>query len=281
MKSLKQKIYIIGSGIPIGFVISAYLMVLLSVPTGRFSFLSIPVVAIIELVVSAVIIIKKKDGWLHRILLEFGKEKQIYVSIIAIALVLILFQAQGVYSSKGAVWSGSNYATDFMFHIGIGTSVLFSRFPPRYLYLYNATNVFPFIGDFYTQALSYSGFGIIASTYAVNFMLWFSLAAMLIMFFVALGKDKKAAAVAVIIFLFFSLALNFLIMWAFNISLPGLTLQTLHSITKRGRNSSESDIPKIMLLRNIATAKIRPTALAIPNFCPSSFYISRRRAYPK
>ncbi len=233
-KSLKQKIYIIGSGIPIGFVISAYLMILLSVPSGRFNFLSIPVVAIIELVVSAIIIIKKKDGWLRSIREEFGKEKQIYVSIIAIALVLMLFQAQGIYSSKGAIWSGSNYATDFMFHIGIGTSVLFSSFPPRYLYLYNATNVFPFIGDFYTQALSYSGFGIIPSTYAVNFMLWFSLVAMLIMFFATLGKDKKAAAVAVIIFLFFSLALNFLIMWAFNISLPGFTLQTLHSITKRG-----------------------------------------------
>ncbi len=234
-KSLKQKIYIIGSGIPIGFVISAYLMVLLSIPSGRFNFLSIPAVAIIELVVSVIIIIKKRDGWwLRHIRDEFTKEKQIYVSIIAIALVLMVFQAQGVYSSKGAIWSGSNYATDFMFHIGIGTSVLFSGFPPRYLYLYNATNVFPFIGDFYTQTLSYSGFGIIASTYAVNFMLWFSLVSMLIMFFVALGKDKKAAPVAVIIFLFFSLALNFLMMWAFNISLPGFTLQTLHSITKKG-----------------------------------------------
>ncbi len=232
---LQKRIYIIGAGIPIGFIISAYMMLVLSIPFGSFNALSVPITALIELLLSAAILRTRRKEWRwSKFETEFKKNKFVYTSIITIALLLILFQAQGLYSSNGAIWSGSNYATDFMFHIGIGTSVLFSSFPPHYPYIYNATNVFPFIGDFYTQLLSYSGFGIAGSTYAVNFLLWLSLAAMLAFFFAALSKEEKTVPIGIIIFLFFSLALNFIVMSSFNISLPGFTLNTLHSISKQG-----------------------------------------------
>ncbi len=234
---VKERLYRIGAGVVVGFILSTYIILLFEIVAMRFIDISVMLTSLIEIVISYTIIRRignstsLSPGPLKA---EFKQNRMRYLGIILLTLFFVLLQIAGVHQHGNGIWTSYNYGSDLLFHIGIGNSLIYSGFPPSYPYIYNTTNVFPFIGDFYTEILSYNGFGILGSTYMVNFLLWFSLICMLMLFFDRIGKNPKASFFAVVLFIFFSLGLNFLILTGFNLSLPGLTHFSVDQISNRG-----------------------------------------------
>lgn len=240
---IKERLYRIGAGIVVGFILSTYIILLFEIVAGRFIDTTVILTSLIEIVISYTIIGRiRGTASLNPkpLIAEFHSDRVRYIGIIALTSFFIILQIAGVHHHGNGIWTSYNYGSDLLFHIGIGNSLIYSGFPPVYPYIYNTTNVFPFIGDFYTQILSYNSFGILGSTYMVNFALWFSLICMLMLFFDKIGKNPRVSIFAVVIFVFFSLGLNFLILTGFNLSLPGMTHFSIDQISGRGLISTLS-----------------------------------------
>ncbi len=223
---LEKRIFIYAAGIPIGFVASSYMALALEAAIGTFTGLIMAAVVLTEAVLCYFMLRNRRASKLFdvkQVKLEYRHSRGLHISILIVSFVLIVFQAFALTSSNGTLYASSNYGTDLLFHLGVGQSLIYSGFPPTYLYSYTAKNVFPFITDFYSAMLYYAGFGVVLAFNAMNFLLWFSFSAMLIFFFNLIARNYKIAAAAVPMFLFFSLGFNFLLLYYFNIGLPELS----------------------------------------------------------
>jgi hypothetical protein len=231
---LGLKVFRLAAGIPVGFAFSTYMVLALEAMNSSFSGWLMVIAAAIELALSY-LMLRHNGNWKvfspRDLAAEGNNNRGMYIAIILIAAFLIFLQSHGIStSSTGSVIASFNYGGDLLFHLGQGNSLIYSGFPPRYLYSYNATNVFPFISDFYSAMLLYNGFNIAAAFNASDYALWFAFTAMLILFFTLIGKNYKVSAAAVFMFLFFSLGFNFLIIGYFHVPIYGVTQQTIANL---------------------------------------------------
>lgn len=237
---LGLKVFRFAAGIPVGFTFSTYIVLALEAVNSTFSGWLMLIAIAVELVLSYLMLSHNRN-WkifnLRDIAAEGNNNRGAYIAIILIAFFLILLQSHGITtSSTGSVIASFNYGGDLLFHLGQGNSLIYSGFPPKYLYSYNATNVFPFISDFYSAMLLYNGFNIAAAFNASDYALWFAFTAMLILFFTLIGKNYKVSAVAIFMFLFFSLGFNFLIIGYFHVPIYGVTQQTITNLNQNWFN---------------------------------------------
>ncbi len=236
---LGLKLFRYAAGIPVGFAFATYIVLALEAVTTVFSGWLMLIAIAIELVLSY-IMLRRKNNWkifsLSGIAAEGDSNRGLYIAIILIAAFLIFLQSHGITTSAGSLMASFNYGGDLLFHLGVGNSLIYSGFPPMYLYSYNATNVFPFISDFYSAMLLYNGFGIAAAFNASDYALWFSFTVMLILFLTLIGKNYKVSAASIFMFLFFSLGFNFLIIGYLHIPIYGLTVQGITNLDQNWFN---------------------------------------------
>ncbi len=167
-------------GIPTGITASSFILLILYAINGSFTntlfYAAIGLLAII----SVLLFYPSKIKDVH--LLNKGKGSQDtenYKKIIIWSLVVYIIIAavfiSSLYMSNGTLYCiGPAICSDLMYHIGIGNSLIYTHFPPKYLFTLDAKNVFPFIADFYSSVLMKYGLGLRWSILLPDLMLFFS-----------------------------------------------------------------------------------------------------------
>ncbi|MEM3827317.1 MAG: hypothetical protein QXR58_01820, partial [Candidatus Micrarchaeaceae archaeon] len=219
---------------PIGFSISAFLVLAFDAYAGGFKSYMMALASIAMLAASAAIFYKRRKLKMFSFSLlvkQIRSEKLFYLLLILVIAMLIIFQYRGVYYGAKGIWGGDNYGTDFLFHVSIGNSLIYSGWPPKLLYADGAPNVFPFIADFYTAMLAYTGIPVVFALYLMNFLLYFSIAVLFVYFISLITKHRVAAIAGFILFLFCSLGMNMVFLYLFHISLPYLSYAQIKSST--------------------------------------------------
>ncbi len=222
---------------PIGFVIAAFLALSMEAAATAFSQWIVLASSLVMLAISYVLYRKSSGRDMFRLKVirrQFLKQKCFYISIFIVLAALLVLMTYGVHNAANGIHGADNYGTDFLFHVSIGNSVVYTGFPPKLLYIANQTNAFPFIADFYTSILSYTGINIVNSWYMTNYPLWYSLVLLSIYFISIIIKRRYAAIVGFLLFLLCSLWLNAVILYAAGVSLPYLPVSILQSDVQHG-----------------------------------------------
>ena len=194
-KYVSQRLILFAMGVPIGFALAAYCTLFFEILFGSFHWWLVALASLLMLAISFYLCLHLR--WRRKGLAEFRKElrdhRLLYCGILLISLVLMLMQYQGLRATAGGVSAADNYGVDFLFHLGIGNSLIYGPFPPQFPYAAGAANVYPFIPDFYSALLVYSGLGLVMPFYLMNFLLYFSLVAIgSYLFFQAVEKPVAA-----------------------------------------------------------------------------------------
>jgi hypothetical protein len=222
---------------PIGFVIAAFLALSMEAAASVFSQWIVLASSLVMLALSYILYRKSPGRDMFRLKVirrQFLKQKWFYISVFIVLAALLVLMTYGVHNAANGIHGADNYGTDFLFHVSIGNSVVYTGFPPKLLYIANQTNAFPFIADFYTSILAYTGINIVNSWYMTNYPLWYSLVLLSVYFISIIIKRRYAAIVGFLLFMLCSLWLNAVILYAMGVSLPYLPVSILQSDVQHG-----------------------------------------------
>ena len=214
-----------GFAFPIGFVLAAFIVLAMDFAAGGFRNTFIGAAIPIMLFVSYVLYRESESREMldfSRLRRQISKDKLFYVLAVALIAFIWALQIAGVHSGPAGIYGRDNFGTDFLFHISIGNSVIYSGWPPKLLYAYKTRNVFPFIADFYNAILMFNGIGPVTALYMTNLVLYFAIVMCATYFISLILKNRIAALAALIMFLFCSLSINMVLIALFRVSLPYL-----------------------------------------------------------
>ncbi len=230
---IKENVIKYAFAIPVGFTMATFLVLIMDAMFKGFNNIFVIYASLIMILTSTIILIKNKNIKMFKkelLLKQIKKEKLFYGILFVLIIALIILQIFGVHNSSNGIVGGDNYGTDFLFHISIGNSVIYTGWPPKLLYANYATNVFPFISDFYMSILIFNGIQPVYALYLINFLLYFSLVTSTVYFIILITKHKKAAIFAFILFLFCSVGLNMFLIYIFRINLPFFSYSQIQSM---------------------------------------------------
>ncbi len=217
---------------PIGFAFATYLVVIFEAVGGSFNDYCVLAASIIMLAFSYLLYrgagSREMFDW-KLFKKQVNRETLFYALITIVFVLLAAMQVVGVNNTPRGIGSGGNYGTDFLFHVSIGNSLVYSGWPPRLLYANGASNVFPFITDFYTSILMFNGIGPVTALYLMNMLLWFSIVVITVYFVSLITKRKVASVFGFLLFLLCGVTLNVLILAATGVNLPNSGLAGLIS----------------------------------------------------
>lgn len=223
---VRQRLIRFAIGIPIGFSLGAYSVLAFEMVSGRFSPLIVALATLLMLLISFLLILFGIRRGLFfagakrlrkELTSEFRSNKHLYYGIFLISFLLIVMQYRGLTQAAGSLIGSDNYGVDYLFHLGIGNSLIYSGFPPRFPYASGAINVYPFIPDFYSAILINSGMGLVMPFYLMNFLLYFSIVAIGSYLFYVFSKSQLLPAFAMILFLFCGEGLSLIVMGILNV----------------------------------------------------------------
>ncbi len=219
---VELRIIRLAMGIPMGFAIAAYLVLLMEAFVGSFNEFFMLAASLLMLALSFLLYFARRRSLLKAFTLtleEFNAHGIFYASIMCFTAGLILLQVQGLHTvGGGTIQGGDNFGLDYLYHLGIGNSLIYTGFPPKLPYAAGALNIYPFIPDFYYSMLVYSGAGLITSYYLMNFLLYFSLIAVGSFLFYKISKSQRLPVVGMAIFIFCGQGLSLLVMLLLNAS---------------------------------------------------------------
>ncbi len=222
---VSQRVIRFAMGIPIGFALASYSALAFKILTKDFNQVTILLAILLMLAVSVSVyeirakkgrLLAKPKGIKLELLNEFKDYRFLYCSIFLISFLLIIMQYKGLSQSGSGLIGADNYGVDYLFHLGIGNSLIHNGFPPGFPYAAGAINVYPFIPDFYSAILVNSGMGLVIPFYLMNFLLYFSIVAIGSYLFYVLSKNQLLPAFAMIMFLFCGEGLSLIIMGILN-----------------------------------------------------------------
>ncbi|MGC8687698.1 MAG: hypothetical protein ACP5RM_03300 [Candidatus Micrarchaeia archaeon] len=136
-----------------------------------------------------------------------GKDKIAFRKVIAISLVVYAIIAMvliiSIYMKNGTLYCvGPALCSDLMYHIGIGNSIVYTHFPPKYLFTIDTINVFPFISDFYSAVLMRYGMGLLLAVMLPYMLLFFSAVVGTALLSYRITKSPLAVAITLLVFWF-------------------------------------------------------------------------------
>ncbi|MDE1855339.1 MAG: hypothetical protein KGH57_03425 [Candidatus Micrarchaeota archaeon] len=147
--------------------------------------------------------------------------KAVLYTIILVFAIIAFVLITSLYVSNNSLYCvGPQICSDLLYHIGVGNSVIYSGFPPKYPFTIDALNVFPFISDFYSALLMKYGLGLSQSIVIPDLILFFSAVAMTTEFAYAVLKNKFATLAAMLIFWFGSNFIMAFIIYPLNSTFP-------------------------------------------------------------
>ncbi|MEM4097900.1 MAG: hypothetical protein QXS81_04355 [Candidatus Micrarchaeaceae archaeon] len=167
-------------GLPVGMIISSFILLVLYIANGYFDntifYLTLIVLALTSI---ALFYPFKLDKFSIYGAGKGKKERKslrnliVWSSIVYAIIAFVLLSS--LYMKNGTLYClGPAICSDLMYHIGIGNSLIYTHFPPKYLFTINATNVFPFMSDFYTAVLIKFGLSLQWAVLLPDLMLFFS-----------------------------------------------------------------------------------------------------------
>jgi len=165
-----------GLGIPIGIASAAFIMLAIYAILGTFSY-AVTDATIILLAGASVLLCAKRQRNFSAVRANkfAAMPNDLVAGVLAISAIIGIVFASNLYMSNGSIYCGNiGMCSDFMYHFGIGVSLLTYHFPPLYPFTIKAINVFPFINDFYSAVLYKYGFGITGSFIITDILLIFS-----------------------------------------------------------------------------------------------------------
>lgn len=225
---ISQRMIRFAMGVPIGFALASYSALSFEIASGKFNQLTVAFAVLLMLAISlAAYLIGKqkgkfsvgKKGLRWELAKELNDHRRLYYGIFLISFLLIAMQYRGLTMNGSGLIGSDNYGVDYLFHLGIGNSLIYSGFPPRFPYASGAINVYPFIPDFYSAILINSGMGLVMPFYMMNFLLYFSIVAIGSYLFYVFSKSQLLPSFAMIIFLFCGEGLSLVTMGLLNIPL--------------------------------------------------------------
>ncbi|MGC8710603.1 MAG: hypothetical protein ACP5RF_03290 [Candidatus Micrarchaeia archaeon] len=218
-------------GFPTGVVVSSFLLLALYALNGYFNnvifYLTLTLLAVIS--VALLYPFKFKGFGLYG-RKNKGKDKNSFRKVIAVSLIVYVIIAfvllSSMYMENGTLYCiGPAICSDLMYHIGIGNSLIFTSFPPKYLFTINATNVFPFISDFYTAVLMNYGMGLNLSAMLPYLLFFFSAVVGVALLTYRITKSPLIVATTLFIFWFgsdYMMGIIFYSLGSANITIPNV-----------------------------------------------------------
>jgi len=144
---------------------------------------------------------------LHKPKLILGKPltslpKWAWISAIAITVIIAIIFVAGTGHYSNGIYCIDASCSDALYHVGIGYSVAYGSYPPKYLFTIGTMNVFPFMSDLYMGMLHRTGLGIVDSILLPDVMLIFSFVWLSMMVAYAISKSTRISIMASIMFWF-------------------------------------------------------------------------------
>ncbi|MEM3415845.1 MAG: hypothetical protein QW719_00705, partial [Candidatus Micrarchaeaceae archaeon] len=167
-------------GFPVGMIISSFILFALYAVNGYFDntifYVTLVLIASITIVLFYPFRFDKFSVYDYT---NQKKERTTFMHVTIWSLIVYAIIAfvllSSLYMKNGTLYClGPAICSDLMYHIGIGNSLIYTHFPPKYLFTIDATNVFPFISDFYTAVLIRFGLGLQWAVLLPDLILFFS-----------------------------------------------------------------------------------------------------------
>ena len=141
---------------------------------------------------------KKNDSNMQ--MTSLPKWAAIFALAIAIIIAIIFIAGTGNYGN--GIYCIDASCSDALYHIGIGYSVAFGHFPPKYYFTVGTKNVFPFMSDLYMGMLHRFGLGIVSALMLPDVMLVFSFVWLSMVVAYAISKSTRISIISTIMFWF-------------------------------------------------------------------------------
>lgn len=212
-------------GIPIGIAISSFIVLGFDALAGGFSdsvfYMSLLVMLL------AIIVLYRRELLSGRLRIRKLKPTSVPKSVLYIILLIFGIIAfvllTSVYMSNGTLYCiGPSLCSDLFYHMGTGNSVIYSGFPPKWLFTTNAINVFPFINDLYSALLINYGLGLVPSVIIPYLVLFFSAVTLTTEFAYFVLKNRFATLASMLVFWFGSDFIMAFIAYPLSSALPGI-----------------------------------------------------------
>jgi hypothetical protein len=212
-------------GVPTGITVASFILLTLYFINGYFDNTIFYLTLVITFLISLALLYPFKFRGLSWYGSEKSKKnKRSFKKLIAWSMIVYAIIAfiliSSLYMKDGTLYCiGPAICSDLMYHIGIGNSLIYTSFPPKYLFTLNAINVFPFISDFYTATLIKYGLGLQWSVLLPDLMLFFSAVLGVALLTYRVTKSVFISVAALFIF------------WFGSDYMMGIALYSLSSIT--------------------------------------------------
>ncbi len=232
-KAVKDTLVKYAFAFPIGFASAPFIVVVQDMLAGGFGDWQMAVAAAVMLASFLFLYRKSSGAQMYRLSVlkkQVSSAKLFHAVMFAMIAFFFALQIAGVYHNSLGIVGGDNYGTDFLFHISIGNSLIYTGWPPKLLYADYARNVFPFIADFYTSMLSFNGMPYTIALYMMNLPLYFSITFATVYLITLLTRRRLAAAFGFFTFIFCSLGFSMVLLYVFHAgfaSLPYSQVQAL------------------------------------------------------
>ena len=126
---IKENVIKYAFAIPVGFTMATFLFLIMDAMFKGFNNIFVIYASLIMILTSTIILIKNKNIKMFKkelLLKQIKKEKLFYGILFVLIIALIILQIFGVHNSSNGIVGGDNYGTDFLFHISIGNSVIYT-----------------------------------------------------------------------------------------------------------------------------------------------------------
>ncbi len=238
-RAIKDTLVKYGFAFPIGFTLASFIVTAQDALVGSFSDLLMVSASAVMLAMFAALYLKSSDAQMYRLPVlkkQVSSEKLFHAVMLSIVAFFFMLQIAGVYHNPTGIVGGDNYGTDFLFHISIGNSLIYTSWPPKLLYADFARNVFPFIADFYTSMLSYNGVPYTLALYMMNLPLYFSIVFGTVYFITLLTRRRIAAAFGLLSFVFCSLGFSMILLYLLHIGAVAMPYSQVASLASNPIN---------------------------------------------
>ncbi len=193
----------VAFGIPAGIAIFTGLLFLLDAIFGSFSLPLLYIELILLTIPTILDLVKKKYAHKSgRRLPKFNLNTYLLLAILVLTIIISSIFVFSVAKIGNTIYCIDAGCSDTLYHVGIGNSLIYSQFPPKYFFAIGTTNVYPFMNDLFSMLLNYLGFGVVASIIIPDLLLIFSFVTLSVLFTYRLTKKVGATLAAVSIFWF-------------------------------------------------------------------------------
>ncbi|MGC8651867.1 MAG: hypothetical protein ACP5UH_01280 [Candidatus Micrarchaeia archaeon] len=210
MRFIRAWLEAVAFGVPVGIALFAAFLFLLYTVVGSLSLLTIcmaVVVFLLPVIVDMSFGFVRSNHKTHTLrrgqaLSLFGIDANLVLAIFVLSIIIssiFLFSVSRIGNTIYCIDAG---CSDTMYHIGLGNSLIYSAFPPKYPFTIGTINVYPFMNDMFSMLLNYLGFGLVASIIIPDLLLVFSFVTLSVLFAYRVTKSVGATLASTATFWF-------------------------------------------------------------------------------